>query len=265
VAEGSELASGAFTESEHLFRTRVPKAAELVAQELRRRIIARELKEGDTLPPEPELIRHFGVSRPTLREAIRILESQDLISVRRGQRSGARVHLPTIEQASFQTALLFQVQDVTLAQIIEAWLFVEPKVIAMLAARRPRDVVSMLRESVGADAPLIDRDVRSPEFQMVGFHRLLIESNGNSALATLLGMLRRIIEKHFQMAIKMRDPSAMYFRYTHALHRDHEELLDYIEEGNDLAAEALWRQHLSIWGSRMVKEFGEDTVVALPV
>ncbi len=75
-------------------RVRVPKTAELVASSLRRQIIRRELVEGDALPPEADLMERFGVSRPTLREAFRVLESESLITVRRGSRGGAQIHAP---------------------------------------------------------------------------------------------------------------------------------------------------------------------------
>ena len=68
---------------------RVPKAAELVADKLRRRIVRGELKEGDKLPAESTLIEALGVSRPTMREAFRILEVESLITVSRGARGGA--------------------------------------------------------------------------------------------------------------------------------------------------------------------------------
>ena len=55
---------------------RVPKAAELVAAQLRGQIVRGELAEGDALPPEHELMQRFGVSRPTLREAFRVLEEK---------------------------------------------------------------------------------------------------------------------------------------------------------------------------------------------
>ena len=65
---------------------RIPKAAVIVAGEIRRRIVRGELKEGDALPSETELMRFFDVSRPTLREAMRILEAESLIAVKRGAR-----------------------------------------------------------------------------------------------------------------------------------------------------------------------------------
>jgi len=55
---------------------------------IRRQITGGELKEGDNLPPEAQIIEEFAVSRPTLREAFRILESEKLISVSRGARGG---------------------------------------------------------------------------------------------------------------------------------------------------------------------------------
>ena len=69
---------------------RSPKTAELVARTLRRMVVDGQLKDGDFLPNEAELMSHFGVSRPTLREAVRVLESERLVEVRRGSRTGAR-------------------------------------------------------------------------------------------------------------------------------------------------------------------------------
>ncbi len=66
-----------------------------MAAELRRRIVSGELEVGgDPLPSEGKLMSQFGVSRPTLREAFRILESEQLIRVLRGARGGARVLKP---------------------------------------------------------------------------------------------------------------------------------------------------------------------------
>src|SRR6476661_7873987 len=75
-------------------KARVPKMAELVAAQLRRKIVRGELAEGEALPAESALMAEFAVSRPTLREAFRVLESESLISIRRGARGGARVQLP---------------------------------------------------------------------------------------------------------------------------------------------------------------------------
>jgi DNA-binding FadR family transcriptional regulator len=72
----------------------VPKAAELVAEALRGRVLRRELVPGDRLPSESVLMGQYGVSRPTLREALRLLEAQELLEVRRGARGGGVVRVP---------------------------------------------------------------------------------------------------------------------------------------------------------------------------
>jgi DNA-binding FadR family transcriptional regulator len=77
----------------------VPKAAELVADALRSRILRRELVPGDRLPSEAVLMAQYGVSRPTLREALRLLEAQQLVEVRRGSRGGGVIRVPGREPA----------------------------------------------------------------------------------------------------------------------------------------------------------------------
>ena len=106
---------------------KVPKTAELVATQLRNQIIRGELREGDALPPESTLMEQFGVSRPTLREAFRVLESEALISVRRGARGGARVHAPNGDVAARYAGLVLQFRGATLADVYEARKAIDPR------------------------------------------------------------------------------------------------------------------------------------------
>ena len=88
---------------------RVPKVAELVADDLRRKIIRGQLPLGDTLPNEPTLLDVYNVSRPTLREALRILESEGLVTIKRGAQGG-QVHVPDMAVAARHVALQMQVR-----------------------------------------------------------------------------------------------------------------------------------------------------------
>ena len=72
-------------------RDRLREKPQLVADELRHLIVSGQLTEGESLGREPELIERFGVSRPSLREALRILEAEGLITV---VRDDAAVHPP---------------------------------------------------------------------------------------------------------------------------------------------------------------------------
>ena len=94
---------------------RSPKTAELVAGTLRRMVVDGQLTDGDFLPNEAELMTHFGVSRPTLREAVRVLESERLVEVRRGSRTGARVRVPGPEIVARPAGLLLELSGATIA------------------------------------------------------------------------------------------------------------------------------------------------------
>src|SRR5215475_2209197 len=85
---------------------RAPKTSELIAARLRRQIVRGVVKPGDKLPPETQLMGQFGVSRPTIREAFRILETERLIVVRPGSRGGAQVAAPDLTVAARYVGLL---------------------------------------------------------------------------------------------------------------------------------------------------------------
>src|SRR5205814_3603635 len=96
-----------------------------IADELRALIVSGELSEGDSLGHEPDLVERFGVSRPSLREALRILEAEGLISVIRGALGGVVVHVPDERLAAKTAALVMQTRNVTLADVYEARCIIE--------------------------------------------------------------------------------------------------------------------------------------------
>src|SRR5258708_35837056 len=73
---------------------RQPRLAEIIAASLRDDILTGKLKEGDSLPRQEDLFTQFRVSLPAVREAMRILETEGLVEVRRGNVGGADRHLP---------------------------------------------------------------------------------------------------------------------------------------------------------------------------
>jgi DNA-binding transcriptional MocR family regulator len=88
------------------------RMAELVAAALRDRILAGGIGDGSTLPKQDELVAEFGVSYPSVREALRILETEGFITVRRGNRGGATVHAPDIGTAGYALGLTLQAMQV---------------------------------------------------------------------------------------------------------------------------------------------------------
>src|SRR5262249_30225528 len=129
-------------------RLHVPKMAEVIVERLRRQIVRGELVEGEALPSEQELQDRFGVSRPTLREAFRILESESLITIRRGARGGALVRVPNTDVAARYAAFILEYRGTTLADLYEARIVIEPAAVALLAAQRTTRGLSRLAEAL---------------------------------------------------------------------------------------------------------------------
>ena len=174
-------------------RSRVPKTSDLVAGHLRRRIVRGELSEGDQLPSESVLIEQFAVSRPTLREAFRVLESEGLITVRRGTQGGARVHVPTVEMAAKYAGLVLQSSGATLAEVLDARTLIEPPLAAVIAERSDRKrSAATLRTYIQEHTLTPDDPHYTVEFH--GFNRLLMSLTGNDAIVLVTSMLEAIAD-----------------------------------------------------------------------
>jgi DNA-binding FadR family transcriptional regulator len=224
-------------------QVRVPKMAELVASDLRRRILRGELVEGDALPSESALMERFGVSRPTLREAFRVLESESLISVRRGAHGGARVHVPNADVAARHAALVLEHRGVTMQDVYLARGVIEPGCVAMLADKRTPVEVRQLREAIERSRAVSDNPVTQMKEQ-TAFHALIVDMVGNQTLSVLSGMLRHIIDvAHLAHA----ESDAGTPTGQQALDKGfaaHERIVDLIEAREVEKAERLWRKHL---------------------
>jgi len=224
-------------------RLRVPKMAELVAGDLRRRILRGELVENDALPSESALMQRFGVSRPTLREAFRVLESESLISVRRGAHGGARVHLPNADAAARQTALVLEYLGVSVQDVYEARGIIEPGCVAMLARNRTEENLSDLRAALERSRAVDQVPVKQMAEQ-TAFHALIVDMVGNQTISVLSGMLRHIIDvAHMAHA----ESDAGTPTGQEALQEGfaaHERIVELIAAKDVDRAERLWRKHL---------------------
>ncbi len=225
-------------------RIRVPKTAELVAAELRRKIVRGELAEGDALPSEATLMAEFAVSRPTLREAFRVLESESLISIRRGARGGARVQLPNGNVAASYAGLVLEYRGTTLQDVYDARTFIEAPCAALLAQRRTEQDLAHLKQAVAQAEQLMD-DPQAFILAHMEFHALVVELAGNRTLSVLNGMVRHIIELANWSHVDLDAGSPDNVRANKRGFRAHVRLVELVTERQAAEAEALWRLHLS--------------------
>lgn len=221
-------------------RVRVPKMAELVAADLRSRIIRGELSEGDALPSESELIQQFGVSRPTLREAYRVLESESLIVIRRGVNGGARVQTPRREVAARYAGFILEYQGASIKDVYEARAALEVPSVGLLARRRTDADLIALIEALDRYE---DEDDPHQSIRVHGeFHQLVVARAGNETLALLSEMLHHIIEIANVSLQPEVGPSAE--RARRKTSRTHRRLVELIRAQDPAGAEDLWRRHL---------------------
>jgi DNA-binding FadR family transcriptional regulator len=243
-------------------KVRVPKTAELVADNIRRRIVRGELLEDDSLPPEAELMEQFGVSRPTLREAFRVLESEGLIAIRRGSRGGARILTPSPEVAAKLAGLVLQVRGTKISDVYEARLLIEPAAAGMLAKAARAKQISQLGEVLQQEQDAIGDSVAFAHAS-ARFHEQVIELAGNQTLAVFAEILAEIIDRHTQVVMSEASDSPEGTKEMRRAHRSHERLLELVT-GNDAdGAEEHWREHMEAIGHHMLNGRGSKTLIDL--
>jgi GntR family transcriptional repressor for pyruvate dehydrogenase complex len=154
--------ASSFTRSSVLLKpVEVPKASDVLARELRERILSGELVEGTALPAERELVKQTQMSRATVREALRILEVQNLVRVRAGRAGGAFVQRPTSKSMASSVTLLIRGSKIKLADLMETREALEPFCAELAARKRTDDDLAVLDRA--------NKDIANPDADLAAF------------------------------------------------------------------------------------------------
>ena len=238
---------------------RQPRLAEMVAEELRNRILSGDMEDGSMLPKQDELLVEFGVSMPPIREALRILETEGLVTVLRGNVGGAVVHRPQPHKAAYMLGLVLQSRGATLGDVLRGLIAFEPACVAACAKRDDRSVTVLPRLRATLDqakAAVDDAEVYTGLARQ--FHIDLVESCGNEAMTQVVGALEALWTAHVNQLARSRsqlgsfaEPAA---RKTSV--DEHESMYRAIEAGDATKAEKLAKAHYSHpqnpgWGDSM--------------
>lgn len=224
-----------------------PKLSHLVADRLRTQIAKGELEAGDSLPSETELLTQFGISRPTLREALRVLESDNLIRLGRGARSGATVLGPSVEAAARHSAMYLASHGTTLAEIHQVRMLIEPSLAALLAQRAKKDHIKALRQCVNAQQEnLLAKDYPAVIAAVQDFHAVMVRASENRALGLLSGILQEMSVKVYPQMLVAGSASERQAvrRRTEQSAAAHRELLELLVQNKSSEAEAFWREYM---------------------
>jgi GntR family transcriptional repressor for pyruvate dehydrogenase complex len=260
TATSSAAASGTATETRPIrFNSaahKIPKMAEVIAADLRAKILAGELVPGESLFTESALMDTYEVSRPTLREALRLLEAQNLVTVRRGSHRGPVVSLPDISVAAQAVAIQLQLRNATLGDVYRFRSFFEPQAVRLVAQNATPAELDRLR-AIAAD--LASKRGNTTAFAATAwtFHQALIEIGGNSTMSVVAETLHRISQEHSTRYMEdLADPEVQQGRAV----RSFERLIGILETRDGQAAEEFWITHMTAVYGAMAKENSETLI-----
>jgi len=244
--------------------SRIPKLAHLVANRLRRQMTNGQLRPGDTLPREAELMERFGVSRPALREALRILEAESLIAIGRGTRGGATILEPTIEKASEYGMFWLVASGTQLRELHEARTLVEPAIVEKLAAKpRPEIVAELRRSSAEGMQALEVGNLKDAIMASNAFHEQLTGHCENRAIGMLVGMLHDISVHSYSEIDEMWSSEPEKMKLVGKAFKAQQRLTDLIEQGRAEEARRFWRGYMVRTADVLVSNGHGGALIAL--
>jgi DNA-binding FadR family transcriptional regulator len=240
------------------------RVAELVANDLREQILSGKLTTGDLLPKEEALRATYPVSKPSLREAMRILEAEGLVTVRRGNVGGAIVQRPSAANVAYTLALVLRSNKVAIPDVARALREVEPLCAGMCAERpdRRRRVVPKLKSIHTQSLASLDDLAKASAMSRL-FHEAIVELCGNASLVVLAGALEAIWSSHETSRTSVCDPASIPLVERRAALAAHAELLARIDEGDVAGARELASTHLGQVQSFPAPNFGAGQIIPL--
>jgi DNA-binding FadR family transcriptional regulator len=214
----------------------IARASSAIAEQIRTAIVTGRLKAGDRLSPERELAEQFGVSRVTVRDALRSLEALGLIEVKVGARGGAFVTAPTGSKVAQTMSDMMLMSATTPEDIVEARLIVELGTVTLACARATDDELAGLRElcELGKEALAAGTYTRDLSWD---FHARLSNATHNGALDGLTQSFRSSLSLH---PMRVREGSRAFERTV----AEHLRIVEALERRDGAAARAEMAEHL---------------------
>ena len=216
-----------------------------IVGQIRGAIASGEIAPGERLPSERDLGATFGVSRTTLREALRALEAQGVIEIRTGSRGGAFVAEPSSELVAAALGALLRFRSATARELAEFRAPFEAENAAWAARRAEPAALAELEHIVGDVAARIgDESIPWPEVAAleVRFHDAVARATGNSVRAAIMSAILDALQRAFT-AVPVPLGSPLRAELAHELHA----IVNAIHAGDATAASEAMRHHVARW------------------
>nr|WP_245190352.1 FCD domain-containing protein [Leucobacter exalbidus] len=217
-------------------RIRPQKTALLVAQRIVKEITEAGKQPGDRLDPEHIMLETYGIGRGTLRESLRILELQGVISLKPGSGGGPIVQKPDSSVLASSLTLLLHYEKRPFASVVETRTVLEPAMAKFAAENASPDQLEALRLNVETVEAHLDDDVYYHR-ENERFHAILAEASGNSIFQYLIAAMLGILDGTTVGVTYPREVKEL----SNKIHRD---IYDAIANRDGVRAEKLMRSHL---------------------
>jgi GntR family transcriptional repressor for pyruvate dehydrogenase complex len=225
------------------------RASELIVDQIRLLIRDGSLKAGDRLPAERELGEKFGVSRVTVREALRGLEANGMVKIKVGARGGAFVTAPTSKRVGDGIVDLITMSTITAREVTEARQVLELGIIPLVCDRATKEDIDALLEICDrGDAALANGSY--PMALSAEFHGRVAQATNNAVIVMLaqsfhgptLMSLQDVVDEHPEMSIKG--------------NREHRQFVVAVSKGDVDKATGVMRTHIGRTARHISKEVG---------
>jgi GntR family transcriptional regulator, transcriptional repressor for pyruvate dehydrogenase complex len=228
---------------EGLGRIKVPKSSDVLAERLKQEILGDGYNLGASLPTERELVSTTGLSRGSVREALRILEAQGLVNTRAGRYGGTTVSQPTTVQLASHVNLYAKGRSVPISALVEVRLALEPMVAALAAERRTDEDLAILHAIAERIDWASDNDLSAFLEENVNWHDAIAAASHNDLLHAFATSVSGMMFE----ASKIRDFASPEVRQL--VRHAHARILEAIEAGDAELARRRVEKDVRAYGS----------------
>jgi len=222
------------------------RVSQVIVDQVRLLIHDGRLTPGDRLPSERELCERFGVSRVTVREALRVLEAGGLVEIRVGARGGAFVTTPTSARVGEGIADLLKLSPLTAAEVTEARMVFEIGIVPMVVERATDDDIAALKDILERQrAALKDRSYSMT--LSAEFHARVAACTHNLAIEMLVQSF------HGPLLMSLREAQVVAPLMGHRGNTEHTDFVAAVARRDVEAATAIMRKHLQRTADRVAK------------
>jgi len=214
-----------------------------VADQIKRWVVERDLRKGDKLPNEAAMIAEFGVSKGSVREAMRILEAQGLIVTKTGPGGGSSVGEVSKDRAMSLLGNYFYFKDLSLSDIYEMRKLLEPALVAKLAGNLDNETLSELRDMAhqNPEPARTPEEEKQQHISSLVFHARLADAAKNELMGFVISFMARILS---DLTVYRRLYAAPNKELWERGRRHQIDLVDALEQGDGVRARAIMLSHM---------------------